>query len=104
MAKLKDGGGDNGVRRRVRGMATIAGLTLVGAAVVRELRLPPEKRTWHGTVFGRIPYDLRFPSVHRIVHTVWDPANRRVMVPTAFGVGWSVNVAALLAPVLGHGR
>jgi hypothetical protein len=82
-----------------RGLLTLTGIALVGAAVVRELRLPPEQRTWHGVLFGRIPYDLRMPTVGRVVNTLWDPNNRHVLVPTAFGVGWSLNVAALLGPV-----
>jgi hypothetical protein len=82
-----------------RGLITLTGVALVGAAIVGELRLPPEQRSWHGVLFGRIPYDLRMPTVGRVVNTLWDPNNRQVLVPTAFGVGWSLNVAALLALV-----
>ena len=87
---------------RWRGPATFIGLLLVGAAVIRELRLPPERRTWHGRLWGRIPYDLRPPSVARIAHTLWDPDNPRVLVPTAFGVGWTLNVGSFFALLRGR--
>ena len=37
-------------------------LALLAASVVRELRMPKEQRTWHGVVFGKVPYDLRLPT------------------------------------------
>jgi len=103
-SESKAGGSNKGARQGMRGLATIVGLALIVAAVVRELRLPPRQRTWHGVLFGRIPYDLRLPTVRRIVRTMWNPDSQRVLVPTAFGVGWSLNAAALLAPVRGRGR
>src|SRR5262245_23107558 len=104
-SESKAGGAEKrGAREGIRSLASIVGLTLIVAAVVRELRLPARRRTWHGVLFGRIPYDLRLPSVQRVVRTMWDPDNRRLLVPTAFGVGWSLNAAALLAPVRGRGR
>jgi Family of unknown function (DUF5808) len=78
-----------------RGWATFGGLLLVGAAIVRELRLPSEQRTWHGLLWGRIPYDLRLPDLGRIAHAMWDPENPRVLVPTAFGVGWTLNAGSI---------
>jgi hypothetical protein len=71
------------------------------ASVVRELRLPREQRTWHGVLFGKVPYDLRPPSFSRLKATFWNPQNPHVVVPTAFGVGWSVNLAAIGAPQSG---
>ncbi|MBV9168904.1 MAG: hypothetical protein JOZ81_02320 [Chloroflexi bacterium] len=76
---------------------------MLGLAIVQELRLPPEQRTWHGTLFGRVPYDLRPPTPDRFLRTFWNPDQDAVLVPTAFGVGWGVNVAALLR-VLGSGE
>lgn len=84
-------------RGGVRGLARFAWLLLIVAVVVRELRLPPEQRTWHGTLLGRIPYDLRVPTIERVKHALWDPANPRILVPTAFGVGWTLNAGALVA-------
>jgi hypothetical protein len=85
-----------------RGLVTLGGLLLVGAAVVRELRLPPEQRSGHGLLLGRIPYDLRAPSLGRLKQTLWNPADPRLFVPTAFGVGWSLNAAALIRMSRAH--
>jgi uncharacterized protein DUF5808 len=78
-----------------RGMVTCLGMGLLAASVGRELSRPPAERTWHGRLFGTVPYDLRPPDPQRIGATLWDPDNPHVVVPTAFGVGWSVNLAAL---------
>jgi hypothetical protein len=79
----------------VRGAATLLGVAALAGAVVTELRTPPDERTWHGTLFGVVPYDLRPPTSARLRAALWDPDNPRVLVPTACGVGWTVNVAAL---------
>lgn len=79
-----------------RDAVTIIGIGLLAAAIVKELRLPREQRTWHGMLLGLVPYDLRPPTVRRFAQTLWNPEQRAVIVPTAFGVGWSVNVAALI--------
>ena len=81
----------------LRDLARFIGLALLVASVVRELRLPKEQRTWHGRVFGKVPYDLRPPTFQRLKSVVWNPHNSHVVVPTAFGVGWTVNLAALRA-------
>lgn len=66
------------------------------AAVVKELRLPREERTWHGQV-GFVPYDFRKPSAQRMRAAWWDPDATRLVGPTAFGVGWAVNLPRLAA-------
>lgn len=76
-------------------IAAAAG-ALLGAAVAKELSKPPEQRTWHGDVVG-VPYDLRPPTVEKLRRSMWDQDNSRVLVPHAFGVGWSINFAALPA-------
>jgi hypothetical protein len=78
-----------------RGAVTLAGLALVGAAVARELWLPAGARTWHGRLLGVVPYDLRPPTLERLRATLWNPTDPHTLVPTAFGVGWSVNLAGL---------
>ena len=101
MTTLKFGRSRGAARStRVGGLRTLinlVGIILLIASVVRELRLPPAQRTWHGQVFGKVPYDLRFPSPRRLAATMWNPAEGRVLVPTAFGVGWTVNFAAVRA-------
>jgi Family of unknown function (DUF5808) len=68
---------------------------LTGAAVVQELRTPSDKRTWHGTVGGVVPYDFRPPSPAKVRRAWWDPEGPLV-TPMAFGVGWAINFARLL--------
>jgi hypothetical protein len=65
---------------------------LVGAAVARELDKPVDQRGWHGEV-GGIPYDFRRPDAEKLRRSAWDPDNPDVLVPHAFGVGWSINFA-----------
>jgi Family of unknown function (DUF5808) len=72
-------------------------LTFVGAAVTEQLRLPPEERTWHGNIAG-IPYDFRLPTVERLRATVWNKDNPQLLVPQAFGIGWTFNLYPLLHP------
>lgn len=75
----------------------VAGLAgLVGAAVLKELRLPEEERTWHGFVAGVVPYDFRPPTLDRLRETLWDPAGP-ALKPRVFGVGWSLNLGRLVA-------
>jgi uncharacterized protein DUF5808 len=81
----------------LRSLVSFVGFVLLLASIIRELRLPAAERSWHGRVFGRVPYDLRFPSPSRLASTMWNPAEHRLLVPTAFGVGWTVNLGALWA-------
>ena len=74
------------------------GTALLGAAVATELRKPAGERTWHGTIARTIPYDLRRPTLARVRERVWNRGDHRVLVPTVFGVGWTVNVGRLLNP------
>jgi hypothetical protein len=48
-----------------------------------------------GELFGTIPYDFERPSLRKFRETVWNLANDRILVPHAFGVGWTLNLAAL---------
>ena len=88
-------------RHGLRDLVRLIGLVLLLASIVRELRLPKDKRTWHGVVFGKVPYDLRPPTFRRLKGTFWNSQNSRMVVPTAFGVGWTVNLAALRARLHG---
>jgi hypothetical protein len=76
-------------------IAAAAG-ALAGSAVAKELNKPADQRTWHGEVAG-VPYDFRPPTVEKIKRTFWDPESPKLFPPHAFGVGWSVNVARLVA-------
>lgn len=86
--KSHQGGGNN--------MLTVVAMIIAVVAIRRQLRLPKDERTWHGTVEVPVPFEFRRPSVDRLRDSVWNPADDRLFVPMAFGVGWSVNVARLL--------
>lgn len=68
------------------------------AALIKELRLPKDQRTWHGAVAGFVPYDFRMPTIDRIKSTVWNP-DGAIIVSRAFGVGWTINLGAIVAKV-----
>jgi hypothetical protein len=78
--------------RKVTGWIAIG---LLVASLVQQLRKPPAERTWQGRLAGLVPYDWRFPTLQRIRATLWNPSSPRLLVPQAFGVGWTLNVGAL---------
>lgn len=80
--------------KNIRRVASFIAIGLLIASVVKELRLPPAERTWHGKVAGIFPYDLRVPTLGRLRAALWNPDDPRILVPTAFGVGWTVNFSA----------
>jgi hypothetical protein len=71
-------------------------LAAVAGAIYRELRLPPQERTWHGRLLGVIPYDFRLPTLGRIRDAYFNTGSNRIFTPEPVGVGWAVNVAAVL--------
>ena len=75
-------------------LATLAGLTLAGAAIMKELQKPPEQRVWHGKV-AAVPYDFRPPTWERVKATYWNPDDSHVVKDKVFGVGWDVNFGAV---------
>jgi hypothetical protein len=73
----------------------LIGPALFLATIVQELRKPREQRTWHGNVFGFIPYDYRPPTLTRIKESFWNPADHHLFTPRPMGIGWAVNVYEL---------
>jgi len=71
-------------------------ITLTLMAVCQEMEKPKEERRWHGKIAGIIPYDFRMPTIERFKEAYWDPYNRRVLTPEAFGIGWAINFYTLL--------
>lgn len=69
------------------------------AAVYQELRTPPAQRTWQGRLFGTIPYDFRLPDLGRIRESYWNTQSDVVFTDRPLGVGWAVNVPAVLRRV-----
>lgn len=78
-------------------MIGIGAVALIGLAVREQLQMAPEERTWHGTLYG-IPYDFRLPTIERLRETFWNKNTARVLVPHAFGMGWSINFYPLINP------
>lgn len=88
------GSHQGGLTRLIR----LAMMALAVTAVVRELRLAPEERTWHGTVAGFVPYEFRMPTASRVKERLWNP-DGSLVGPHVFGVGWTLNVGKLVALV-----
>ena len=74
----------------------LAGMALLAAAFVQELRKPASMRTWHGAVADVVPYDFRAPTLERVRDAYWSPNNPDLFTPMAFGVGWGINVPTLI--------
>lgn len=85
--------GQGGVQKLIR--LVMVGLAV--AAAVKELRTPPEERTWNGVVAGFVPYDFRVPTMARFRERVWDPEGEHLISPRVFGLGWTVNVGRVVA-------
>jgi hypothetical protein len=70
--------------------------TLTLVAVLQELEKPEEERKWHGKVAGIVPYDFRIPTMERLKESCWNPYESRIFTPRPFGIGWAINLYALL--------
>jgi hypothetical protein len=46
--------------------------------------------------FLGLPYDWRRPTFARIRREIWNPRDRRIFVPKAFGWGYGINLAGLI--------
>jgi hypothetical protein len=90
--------------KSLTGLVTWLSLDVAIAAVVQELMRPRQFRTWHGRVAGLVPYDFRKPSLRRLLGALWAPDNPRLFTDTAFGVGWSVNLAQVPKALFGISR
>jgi hypothetical protein len=71
-------------------------LAAATGAIYKELRKPPEERTWHGKLLGFLPYDFRPPTLDRIRDTYWNTRSDRLFTDKPIGIGWSINIAAVL--------
>lgn len=95
MGSQREKSAPEGRRRRssgIQGLYRAAMLALAVTAIVRELRLPAEERTWHGRVARVVPYDFRRPTLDRFRERVWNPDGPHLVGPRVFGVGWTVNL------------
>jgi len=71
-------------------MKPVIGILIVGAAVVFGLTRQQKVGTYYG-----VPYDWRTPTPALLRERFWNPDDARILTPKVFGVGWSINVAAL---------
>lgn len=68
-------------------------------AIVRELRMPPDQRTWHGKV-GFVPYEFRRPTLERFRQIYWNE-DGPIVSSQLWGVGWALNLGAIKKRVAG---
>jgi Family of unknown function (DUF5808) len=78
--------------RRLRRLISLVGLGLTVAAISQEMAKPESERTWHGKVFGTVPYDFRPPTWERIRRAYWNTEDPRLFTDRVFGVGWGINL------------
>jgi hypothetical protein len=81
--------------KRLNDLIRFGGMVLMAVAIYQELQKPPEERTWHGRVMDFFPYEFRLPTVDRLLSRVWNPDDSRILMPTVFGVGWTMNLGRL---------
>jgi Family of unknown function (DUF5808) len=74
-----------------------AAVTLMGSAIVQQLSRPASERTWYGKIAG-VPYDFRVPTPEKLRDTFWNKNTSQVLVPHAFGMGWTVNFYPIVHP------
>ncbi len=74
-------------------------IAAVGGAIYQELRKPSAERTWHGKLLGFVPYDFRLPNLQRLRDTYWNTSSNRIFTDKPIGVGWSINIPAVLRRV-----
>ena len=74
-------------------------VSVVGSliALAKELRLPRDQRTWHGSIAGVVPYDLRRPTLAKAKERLWSPDSRYLLTARVFGAGWTLNFGRLFA-------
>lgn len=56
--------------------------------------------------FLGVPYDFRRPTWAKVKSRVWNPVDQRLLVPYAFGWGYTLNVHEVLRrlKLVGRGR
>jgi hypothetical protein len=76
---------------RLKRFVRVLWVGLLGAAIVDAVR----NQRKHGEVLGFVPYDFRVPDVERARLRTWNPESTRILTPTTFGVGWTLNLGRL---------
>ena len=78
------------------GLIRLALLVVVAGVVYAEVRKGPGDERLHGKSLGFVPYDLRPPALAQMARTYWDPNDPRVLTGRVSGIGWGVNLAAVV--------
>jgi len=73
---------------RATPLLILGGLVLLSRVLARRGIQP------HGSFLG-VPYELRPPTMERVRASLWDPGDPRILTPTIFGWGFSVNFGAI---------
>ena len=68
----------------------IVQVTIVAAFAATAVHAYREGKS-HGRYYG-IPFDFRVPTIDRVRQRMWNPDDPRVITPTVFGAGWSINL------------
>lgn len=77
---------------------------VIGAiAVFEQMRRPAVDRSWHGKVFGVVPYDFRPPNPQRFIDAWWNPDDPRLFTERDFGIGWAINLNRVYHIAFGSG-
>jgi hypothetical protein len=71
-------------------------VTVLAGIVYSEVRKVPGETRFQGKALGFVPYDIRPPSLAKIPSTYWNPHEPRIFTGRVSGIGWSINVAALV--------
>jgi hypothetical protein len=71
-------------------------IAAVAGAIYQEMRKPSAERTWHGRLLGFVPYDFRLPDLTRLRDSYWNTSSNRIFTDKPIGVGWSINIPAVL--------
>jgi hypothetical protein len=80
---------------KMRGFMFGVVVGLTAAAIGEELKRPAEQREWRGTVAG-VPYNFRLHEWSDVAKEYWDPTSDQIVTPHAIGLGWGVNLAAVV--------
>jgi hypothetical protein len=83
------------MKARLNLLVMLAVAALAALAIARELQKPPAERRWQGLVAG-VPYNFNRPTWDRLRAEYWNPQSDRILSPHAVGMGWGINVAALV--------
>ena len=78
----------------------IKSIVLLSSMLVTSRMLEDSGMRLNGSLMG-VPYDFRPPTLGRIKDRVWNPQDKRVITPMAYGIGWTINIPSLFRMLKG---